>query len=185
MIPPVRGPSIVWRASSASALVSIASLGMACLVGLACQSSPLEPSAQSSPSVGRPTVHNYGSPLGHSPLRPLSEVLAEPQRFAGQTVRVSGHVRRACSAKGCWMELATSSEAQAQACRVTFKDYAFFVPTDSAGAEAVVEGEVTVKRVRPPHVRHYEKEGASFPNKRDDGSAEEVRIVATGVELSR
>jgi len=83
------------------------------------------------------------------------------------------------------MELATDSTPSAAACRVTFKDYGFFVPTDSAGAEAQVEGQVAVKRVRAAHVKHYEGEGATFPSKREDGSADEVRIVATGVELTR
>ena len=127
----------------------------------------------------------YGEQLGNSELVPLTQALSNAGQYAGRPITVQGHVRRACSAKGCWMELAADKEAGSPACRVTFKDYGFFVPTDSAGARATVEGEVAVKRVRASQVKHYEGEGASFPVKHEDGSADEVRFVATGVELRR
>jgi hypothetical protein len=44
---------------------------------------------------------------------------------------------------------------------------------------------VTLRRVEPKLVSHLEAEGATFAAKAGDGSADEVRIVATGVELSR
>lgn len=127
----------------------------------------------------------FGETLGASEIVPLVDVLASANDYAGRTIKVQGHVRRACSAKGCWMELAQDQSPQAPACRVTFKDYGFFVPTDSAGAHATIEGQVAVKRVRAAQVRHYEAEGASFPIKHEDGTADEVRFVATGVELRR
>ena len=55
----------------------------------------------------------------------------------------------------------------------------------AAGAEARVEGQVAVKTLTPSEVAHYESEGASFAKKDADGSAREVRIVATGVEMKR
>jgi hypothetical protein len=68
---------------------------------------------------------------------------------------------------------------------VTFKDYGFFVPLDSSGARARVQGIVEVKTVAPGEVQHLEAEGARFAGKQTDGSARELRIVATGVELTR
>jgi len=81
------------------------------------------------------------------------------------------------------MELAVSSDPKTPACRVTFKDYGFFVPTNAAGSEARLEGVMNVRRVEPGLVSHLEAEGANFAKKGADGSAEEVRFVATGVEL--
>ena len=162
-----------------------ASLLFSCKSESEASKSPTSAGLDGGESASSSRVQTFGTPLSTSPSYSLSDVLADPQRLAGQTIRVSGHVRKACSAKGCWMELATDSTPSAAACRVTFKDYGFFVPTDSAGAEAQVEGQVAVKRVRAAHVKHYEGEGATFPSKREDGSADEVRIVATGVELTR
>src|SRR5690606_6710097 len=105
--------------------------------------------------------------------------------YAGKTVLVEGQVRRACSAKGCWLEIGAKDTADGPACRVTFKDYGFFVPTDSAGAAARIQGTVEITQVKQAHVEHLEAEGATFSRKDEDGSATELRIVATGVELSR
>lgn len=112
-------------------------------------------------------------------------MLANPGEFQGKTVVVEGEVRRACSRKGCWMELAASTEKDAPGCRVTFKDYGFFVPLDSEGSSARVEAAVEVASLKPSYVAHMEQEGAQFADKDPDGSAREVRLVANGVELWR
>ncbi len=128
----------------------------------------------------------YGAPLV-ADLKPihLTEVLAKPADFEGKTVHVDAKVRRACSRKGCWMELAEGAGDAPATCRVTFKDYGFFVPTDSAGAEARLQGVVQLKKVTADHVQHLESEGATFASKHPDGSASEVALVATGVELKK
>lgn len=133
----------------------------------------------------RPEAQRFGQAIqGHAALA-LERVLASPAEFQKKSVIVEGKVRKACSRKGCWMELAASNEPSAPGCRVTFKDYGFFVPTDSAGSSARVEAAVEVASLEPRHVAHMEAEGATIRNKRPDGSADEVRLVATGVELWR
>jgi hypothetical protein len=83
------------------------------------------------------------------------------------------------------MELAESPREGTPGCRVTFKNYGFFVPTDSAGAHARVQGRGRGRHPRASAVRHYEEEGAVFAGKQPDGTAKEVRLVASGVELWR
>jgi len=128
-------------------------------------------------------VLRRGAPLPKDgkPL-PLAKVLASSPKD-GQVVLVDGVIRRACQQAGCWMELAPSGGGEGV--RVTFKDYGFFVPTDSAGADARVEGTVAVRTIPKEQVAHYESEGATVANKAPDGTARELRIVATGVELKR
>jgi hypothetical protein len=111
----------------------------------------------------------------------LSSLLANPKAYADQSVITEGHVQRACSRKGCWMEIGTGDES----CRVTFKDYGFFVPTDSAGAEARIQGRITTQRIEPARVAHLEQEGAKFKHREADGSATEVQFVASAVQLNR
>lgn len=131
------------------------------------------------------SAKTYGKPLSARPQAELAEVLAAPSRFEGKTVLVEGVVRRACSRKGCWMEVATDAADSAPGCRVTFEDYAFFVPTDSAGSHARLEATVKLTRVKASHVEHLESEGGTFREKNADGSANEVQLLATGVVLSR
>ncbi|HLM46267.1 MAG TPA: DUF4920 domain-containing protein, partial [Myxococcaceae bacterium] len=92
--------------------------------------------------------------------------------------------RKACEKKGCWMELATAADAKDPGVRVTFKDYGFFVPLDSAGSQARVEGVVQVAELSESRAKHYEGEGAIVP-RGSDGKPREVQLVASGVELRR
>lgn len=123
-----------------------------------------------------------GEPLKGAPAVALAELLAKPRAHEGKTVRVEGQVRKACQKKGCWLELAEG--AQGAGVRVTFKDHGFFVPVDSAGASARVEGVVKVTELAESMAKHYEAEGALVP-RGDDGKPREVQLVATGVELRR
>ena len=127
----------------------------------------------------------FGAPVSGGAAIALSDVLKTPDKFADQSVLIEGEVRRACTRKGCWMELSTDQDPAAPGCRVTFKDYGFFVPIDSAGSKARVEAKVESKLLKPQLVTHLEEEGAKFADKGPDGSAREVRLVATGVELWR
>lgn len=137
------------------------------------------------PTSAQDGRQSFGKPVGPGPEVALSQILERPDDFHDKQVVVEGHVSRACSRKGCWMEIAVSEEPNAPRCRVTFEDYGFFVPRDSAGSHARLEGRVQVTQVKPEAVKHYESEGAQFPSKSSDGSAREVRLVAKGVELER
>ncbi|HEX3850801.1 MAG TPA: DUF4920 domain-containing protein [Polyangiaceae bacterium] len=127
----------------------------------------------------------FGAPINAGPVLSLADVLASPERFRDQAITVEGHVRSACTRRGCWMEVAESADPKLPGCRVTFKDYGFFVPTDSAGARAKVQGTFGVNTLPPERVAHLESEGGQFPHKNPDGSVDELRLVASGVELWR
>lgn len=142
------------------------------------------PAAQTA-SGPRANTKGYGAALrGENPVT-LASVLSAPESYQDKTVLVEGEVRRACTRKGCWMEIAESMDGSARGARVTFKDYGFFVPTNSAGAHAKLEGVVKVELMKAGYVEHLEEEGAKFPNKNPDGTVREVQFVATGVELTR
>lgn len=151
----------------------------------ACEEQGAAPVQEKASPVSSADWKSYGDPLGQSPKVELTTLLRDPAAYAGKQVSVEGSVRRACSAKGCWMELADGNGAKAAGCRVTFKDYGFFVPTDSAGSLARLEAVVEVETVKKSHVEHMEGEGATFENKNSDGTAREVRLVASGVQLKR
>jgi hypothetical protein len=113
----------------------------------------------------------------------LAKVLESPDDYTKNAVVVEGVIKTACERKGCWMQLADAKEG-AQAVRVTFKDYAFFVPLDSKGMKARAEGVTTVKKLSKRDADHLEEEGAKL-KRNADGTANEVSFVANGVELTR
>lgn len=141
---------------------------------------------QTAAETPQQAAETFGAPLSKdADIAPLGAVLAQPDAHQARTVVVEGTVRRVCQAKGCWMELAAGPEEDAPGARITFKDYGFFVPMDCAGATARVEGVLEVTTMSKEHVEHMEAEGATVDEKAADGSAREVRLVASGVELYR
>jgi hypothetical protein len=186
----------------ALALRPVALSGLLCAAGIAallvgCKSPATAPAAPSpTPAAATPAAQAasapapagrkvYGEALAPAEPVAITQLLASPEKYQGKPVTVEGHVRKACTRKGCWMELAAGDAPGTQGCRVTFKNYGFFVPTDSAGAKARVQGAVEVDTLSAAAVRHYEEEGAMFAGKKPDGTAPEVRLVASGVEMWR
>ncbi|HYQ27878.1 MAG TPA: DUF4920 domain-containing protein [Polyangiaceae bacterium] len=163
------------------------------VVGCETRTRDVAPASSSSAALAVPapgassasTGKAFGAPISPGPEQALTEVLSSPERFRDRVVTVEGHVRAACTRRGCWMELAPGSDPKLPGCRVTFKDYGFFVPTDSAGAQAKVQGTLGVNTLPAERVAHLESEGGQFPRKKADGSVDELRLVATGVELRR
>ncbi len=49
---------------------------------------------------------------------------------------VAGHIKAACQAKGCWMNM----EVAGNEMFVKFKDYGFFVPKNSGDHDAIIKG---------------------------------------------
>jgi hypothetical protein len=186
-------PSVRPRARCAPA----AWVALVLLAGpLACRSNPppaaappaAPVAAPPAPAAAQPAVKTYGQALTPGESLPVATLVKTPDSYAGKAVTVEGTVRSACTNKGCWLELAESDKSGAGAppgCRVTFKDYGFFVPTNSAGSRARVQGTFELATVSASRVRHLEQEGASFAAKQPDGTAHELRLVATGVELWR
>ena len=123
-----------------------------------------------------------GEKIDAAPNVTLADLLGAPESKDGKKVIVEGRVRRACQRRGCWMELA--NDQSSPGVRVTFKDYGFFVPTDSAGRQAKVAGMVKVVELSESAAAHYESEGGTI--RRDSsGKPREVQLVASGVELRR
>ena len=64
-----------------------------------------------------------------------------------------------CQKSGCWMDLDVGNE---DVIKVTFKDYAFFIPLDSKGKTATVEGFAKKELISVDMLKHYaEDEGKS------------------------
>ena len=112
----------------------------------------------------------------------LTDVLASPGKYTKDPVLVEGTIAAACTNKGCWMQLVPGEGKDGV--RVTFKDYAFFIPLDAKGMHAKAEGVAVVKTLSKEDADHLAGEGAKL-KRNEDGTAYEVSFVANGVELTK
>jgi hypothetical protein len=132
-------------------------------------------------SASKDELVKRGVALGDSPQVAFADVLKEPAKFAGKTVRIEGVVERVCKMEGCWMQITPGGDA-AGSVRVTF-DHKFSVPKDADKMKFRAEGEFSVKTLSKEEVDHLVKEDGAKIKANPDGTAHEVSFVATGVEL--
>lgn len=86
-------------------------------------------------------------------------VLGDSGKLPMEGLRISGKIKECCQKKGCWMSIA---RPDGNTMRVTFKDYAFFVPKNAAGYTAVMQGRAYMDTIQVEDLRHYaEDAGAS------------------------
>lgn len=111
---------------------------------------------------------------------PVSQLVAGARNYTASPVIVEGIITRECTEKGCWMQVAPSAEAKGM--RVTFKDYAFFIPQSMVGRRARMTGITKVTTHSKSAADHLIGEGAPL-QRNADGTATEVQFVASGVEL--
>jgi hypothetical protein len=126
-----------------------------------------------------PAGVDYGAGLTLEETTPLREVVSRPELHADRTLLVKGRIRDVCQKKGCWMVL-TDGESQM---RVRFADYGFFVPKDSSGKNAYVEGRAVVEEISEKEARHYEAEAIDGDPSKVHGPQRAVSFIATGVRL--
>jgi len=127
-------------------------------------------------------VVKRGAPVSASKPVALTTVLSSPRSYTKDAVVVEGVIEKSCSAQGCWMELAPA--AGKKSVRVTFKDEKFFIPLSAKGMQAKAEGVVKVQTLSKAEADHLAGEGATL-KRNDDGTADEISFIATGVELTR
>jgi len=119
-------------------------------------------------------IEQPGEPRG------LAEIVADGESFAGKEVFVTAEVAQVCQRKGCFL-IAQDGDAVA---RVTFKDYGFFVPTDSGGKRVTIVGTFDRKVISEKQARHYAEDAGQDPSQ-IVGERTEYSIVATSVVVPR
>jgi hypothetical protein len=78
------------------------------------------------------------------------------------SMKVVGKVKEVCQKKGCWMTLVSDKPGYPET-RVTFKDYAFFMPKDLSGKRVVVDGFARVETTSVEMLRHFAEDAKKSP----------------------
>lgn len=102
---------------------------------------------------------NYGDLIHPEEVATTTKMVAEVESQGTFNGKISGEIKEVCTKKGCWFSMELPN---GQAMRVTFKDYGFFIPTNSQGFPIVLEGVATLTETDVETLRHYaEDQGKS------------------------
>ena len=118
-------------------------------------------------------ARSFGEPLSVNELTALADITADPESFAGRTVKTEGQITQVCQRMGCWMEM---REGDGPAIRVPMAGHSFFLPKDVSGRRATIEGQVALRELSAAEREHLASEGAQAVGQR-------LQITATGVEI--
>lgn len=105
-------------------------------------------------------------------------------RKMAQHVKLSGKVTGVCENKGCWMTLDNGTE---DGLTVHFKDYAFFVPRDIKGKNAIIEGEIKTDTTSVKELKHYAKDAGKSDEEinKITNPKVELTFLASGVIIEK
>ena len=81
----------------------------------------------------------------------IGDLLAYMEGKDSVNVKLRGVINACCQKKVCWMDMDLTED---QSMTVRFKDYGFFVPMNSAGRTAVIEGVAKVDTQGVDWLRH-------------------------------
>ena len=134
-------------------------------------SEPVEVTA--SHEVFGSTLPETGTPLS------LGDLMKDDQKYLDQEVLVATRIAKVCQKKGCFF---VAQEGPSSA-RVTFKDYGFFIPTDSSGKNVVLLGTFSRKSVSKEQAEHYAADLGETAKPTSEKF--EYSIIASAVKIPR
>jgi len=109
----------------------------------------------------------------------LIQIVSTAEKHHGEFVRITTNVSKVCQRKGCFF-IAVEGDVWA---RIVFEDYSFFLPTDSSGRQATLEGTLTKRVLSDELAKHYAKDLEIKYSRADP--QEEYVVTASSVLLMK
>lgn len=126
-------------------------------------------------------VGYYGEKINNSNIVSVEDMMKQLDTNDSINVKVEGEITATCAMKGCWMNLVLPSGEEV---RVTFKDYAFFVPKEGMeGNRAIIEGKVKRTMTDVATLKHYAEDAGKSVEEIEaiTEAKNELAFEATGV----
>jgi hypothetical protein len=100
----------------------------------------------------------FGAPLDAN-ARPtsLEALLDSPADYVDTAVKVDARISQVCQKKGCFM-IASAGD---RAVRISFKDYSFFVPTDTGGKTVTLTGTFIERELSEKQAAHFREDAGN------------------------
>jgi len=97
---------------------------------------------------------HFGTLVTAKKAMTYDELMVKMATIDSMPAKVTGTVSSVCQKKGCWMTLVSATPGKPEM-RVTFKNYAFFMPKDLSGKKVVVDGFAFVETTSVADLQHY------------------------------
>lgn len=111
-----------------------------------------EPLRLSEPVATNATSETFGIVLNTDlPMVSLSTLAEESKEYVGKSFQLETNISKVCQKKGCFF-IAQQNE---HVIRVSFKDYGFFIPTDSSGKTVILAGQLIQKEMTQKQAEHF------------------------------
>ena len=108
----------------------------------------------------------------------FDELIEKSGEYDNETISTEGTIMQVCQKKGCFFML----ESDNKTARISFKDYSFFVPTNTAGSRVKVNGTFNIETISEADAKHYAEDMGENPDA-VTGPQEEYSLVATSVVI--
>ncbi|HMX40776.1 MAG TPA: DUF4920 domain-containing protein [Saprospiraceae bacterium] len=105
---------------------------------------------------------HFGTLVTPKKAMTYDQLMVKMASVDSMNAKVTGTVSSVCQKKGCWMTL-VSPQAGKPEMRVTFKDYAFFMPKNLSGKKVVIEGKAFVETTSVADLQHYAEDAGKTP----------------------
>lgn len=88
------------------------------------------------------------------PTLTMKQLASQSEEHLGEAFQTKTRIAKVCQKKGCFF-IAQDKE---HILRVSFRDYGFFIPTDSSGKVVTLSGELLKKTLSPEQAEHFKKD---------------------------
>ncbi|MEH3113289.1 DUF4920 domain-containing protein [Pedobacter terrae] len=102
----------------------------------------------------------FGEEVKPGNVKPAAKMEAAMGDKKVADMKIEGKVVDVCKKKGCWITLEMPN---GDPMRVTFKDYAFFMPMDIVGKKVVLDGLAKKQTISVETLRHYAEDAKKSP----------------------
>ncbi|MFF5383033.1 DUF4920 domain-containing protein [Pedobacter suwonensis] len=102
----------------------------------------------------------FGEEVKPGNVKPAAKMEAAMGDEKTVDMKIEGKVVDVCKKKGCWITLEMPN---GDPMRVTFKDYAFFMPMDIVGKKVVLDGLAKKQTISVETLRHYAEDAKKSP----------------------
>ena len=148
----------IWAGSPSAAYAKVISLS--------------EPVAQDAQS------RTFGTLIQSSlPQVAMSDLAQHPEQYTATSFVLQTPITKVCQKKGCFF----ITEQDDVMFRVSFRDYGFFIPTDSDGKTVTLMGQLVKKQRTQAQAEHFQQDMGE--NARQLAPGEVYEIVADAVRI--